>query len=169
MQTDRSGASRKTPWKPRSQFARCESTTPLGRPVLPLVKKSTCGSDSRSSGVSTSASGPWFASSRTPGPRHAPGLICAVARVERREDGTELCQGDEERQHVEARVRPAHDAVAVADPQLAQRARNPVPRRVELAVGDDPFAQGCRDPVWDVLGIAAKDVADQQLHGARWG
>ena len=39
----------------------------------------------------------------------------------------------------------------------------------ELAVGDDPFAQGCRDPVWDVLGIAAKDVADQQLHGARWG
>ncbi len=44
MQTVRSGSSRKTPWKPRSQLARCDRTTPFGRPVLPLVKKMTWGS-----------------------------------------------------------------------------------------------------------------------------
>ena len=56
MQTRRSGSSRNTPWKLRSQLARCESTTPLGRPVLPLVKNSTCGSLSRRAGSTTSSS-----------------------------------------------------------------------------------------------------------------
>ena len=42
--------------KLRRQFARCESTTPLGAPVLPLVKKMTCGSRSSSVGVDVDAS-----------------------------------------------------------------------------------------------------------------
>ncbi len=57
MQTVRSGSSRKTPWKPRSQLARWDRTTPFGRPVLPLVKKITWGSVSRRPGSSIGALG----------------------------------------------------------------------------------------------------------------
>ncbi len=35
----------------RSQFVRWESTTPFGRPVLPLVKKMTCASRSSTSRI----------------------------------------------------------------------------------------------------------------------
>jgi len=66
MQIVRSGSSWKTPWNPRSQFARWDRTTPLGRPVLPLVKKMTWGSvsTSRSSRSSSSGSGRQRGSSR---------------------------------------------------------------------------------------------------------
>ncbi len=42
----------------RSQLARCDSTTPFGRPVLPLVKKMTCGSRSSSSAASGGRAAP---------------------------------------------------------------------------------------------------------------
>ncbi len=45
------------PTNVRSQLVRCESTTPLGRPVLPLVKKMTCGSRSSTPQSPTGPSG----------------------------------------------------------------------------------------------------------------
>ena len=66
----------------RRKLARCESTTPLGRPVLPLVKKMTCGSVSTSAGSSTGVSSSASAAS-------ASGTTAVTVALDRRPDDRE--------------------------------------------------------------------------------
>ena len=87
-----------------------------------------------------------------------------MARVERREHGAELRARDEQRQHVERRIGPGEDAVAVPDAEARERVREPIGRGVELRVGERALAQRRRHLVRHHFRIAPHDVADQHVH-----
>ena len=168
---------------------RCESTTPFGRPVLPLVKKMTCGSrSSRPSVVIGGRSGPGSGITGEKGmPAAAASSVAAVvcdapasrmrggavlrnryelghrrSRVQRGEDRTELGERREHRHRLERRVAPPEHAVAPPDRQVAQAGRDALRPRLDLAEGQLFVVERCRDRAGRDTAAVREHLADQE-------
>ncbi len=97
-------------------------------------------------------------------------LVGSEPRVQGREDRAELGEGDEERQHVEVRVRPGDHSITVADTELSECPRQPISGSVELRVGEDGSSERGRNAVRNDCRVAPEDVSDEErMDGIRSG
>ena len=174
----------------RSQFVRCDSTTPFGRPVLPLVKKMTCGSRSSRPATAGGVAAPRSTRSRCGIPVSSASSIatseCEVpaeqqtrprvlgdrphladgrARVQRREDRTDLGQRGEHGNRFERRCRPT---TAPGRPGRCRPRPAPCATRfglgVDLAERQRVVVERGRDRVGRDARRVREDLADEE-HG----
>ena len=148
----------------RSTFTRLEITAPFGRPVLPLVKNTTCVSRLTQPrlvhvGVVLAHAEPRQLDERDADPRRDRGTVGGSLgvggdrrrlrrrdhhlrflgreqRADRCEHRAELRQRHEQREHVEGGVVPRHDPVGVTHAECGERARHLVAAPVELGERD---------------------------------
>ena len=155
------------PTNVRNQFARCDNTTPLGRPVLPLVKKMTCGSCSSRSveacrtrvalgdggrernagracelGARVGVGRPGEQQRRSRILRDRDELLDGRSRVERREHGTDLGERREQWHRLQRRVTPPQHPIASPHTHGAQAAGEALGPGIELAEGEDVVVEG---------------------------
>ena len=179
--------SRSTPrlGKLRRQLTRCERTTPFGAPVLPLVKKMTCGIALVERGFVDVAvreageiRGRDARQIRARDALRARGVgddergqrvvedvgrfVRAEPPVHRREHRAELRQADEELHDGKAGLAPPGDAVAMPDAEVAQRVRSAVGRRVELRERDLVVVERRGECVRCHLRRVPQDVPDEE-------
>ena len=150
----------------RSQFARCDSTTPFGRPVLPLVKKMTCGSRSSSSRTRPARVGGTAIGDRG----RANGIADAVGELGRGvavRRGRRAAAGRARTRRPVAPRRPTRARSAARRPRRAWRARRTpgAPRaRCRPTTGPDRRAR-CRVPArplatWFAAASSSPNVID---------
>jgi len=167
-------------------LALCDRTAPLGAPDDPLVKKTTCASVSMTSAAGSSRSDELVdlvdADSALIGERRGRGRMRSIDQDERRiaptdraghlfgtpdaveghEDGTELCEGGEDRDGVQSRGGPRRDAVARPDTDIGEDACGAIAEVVHLREGQPPVAERGRGPLRHGTCRVPEDVPDHE-------